>query len=119
MQWEIKNDKKNKRAILMDQTWVDFTGSAVTGGSERVNPTFTDLTVGEGGIAYVPGGSTKTLTASVTVDKCKNSFDAKLRIQQRVSQNGVSTLCPKRFVTNDLILRTCPISVRSFLFIFH
>ena len=111
IQWLIENEKPNNRALVMSDSWVDFSGPAVEGGSERVTPTFTDLQVGQGGIAYIPGGETKTLEAQVTVDKCKESFDVKLRIQQRVSRNGTSTLCPLRRVTKDLILRRCEIEV--------
>ena len=99
--------------MVMNGSWVDFSGPAVEGGSERVFPTFTDLPVGEGGLAYIPGGETKTLEASVTIDKCENSVDAKLRIQQRVSRDGVATFCPQRKIVKDLILRRCEIEVRA------
>lgn len=107
MAWEIKNNKPNPRALVMSETWVDFNGPAVEGGTYRVTPTFTDLQVGEGGIAYIPGGETKTLGASAVVDKCQNSFNAKIRTMQRVSRDGVATLCPRRKVSKDLILRRC------------
>ena len=108
MKWEVKNTKGGSKKLNLGRTWVDFSGAAIEGGQTRVNNPTLSRDVAEGKeFIWISGGKSVFISATATVNKCKPSFDAKLRIQEDISEDT----CVRRFVTKDLILRRCPLQV--------
>jgi len=105
MKWEVKNTKSGSAKVLMDETWVDFTGPAIAGGSLRVTPTMDNANV------WISGDDTRIFTASATVNKCEPSFDVKLRVKEQAMAGGEAFTCVKINKVNDLILRRCPLNI--------